>query len=434
MNKKIAALVIPNILSNITVPLLGIVDTAIAGRLSNGAIGAIAIGSTIFNLIYWNCAFLRMGSSGVTAQALGARRLSECGNILVRAMVVSLVLAVVLLTVRSPLSNLSFSLMFGSDDVESMARIYYDVRIWAAPATISLYALYGWFIGMQNSRTPMICSLLLNVVNISAGIWLVFGLGWEIEGIAWATVAAQYSGMIFMLSVVAIKYQRIVMSIEWSKVVRLDPMLQFFNLNKDIFIRNLGVITVYTLFTSASSQLGDNTLALNAMLMHLFTLYSYMSDGMALAAESLVGRYIGARNVTSLRRAMRLLTLWSICFSLIFVAIYGVGWGEILRIFTSSQEIIDSARGYVWWLILIPLFGCTPFLLDGILIGATDSKTMRNAMILSTLTFLATYYATRNSMGNNAIWLAFTIFLIARGGYILLLTRGLRSIIDSVRR
>ncbi|MFR9651861.1 MAG: MATE family efflux transporter [Rikenellaceae bacterium] len=434
MNRKIASLAIPNTLSNITVPLLGVVDTAIAGRLSEGeqAIGAIAIGAAIFNLIYWNCAFLRMGSSGVTAQAFGARRLAECGNILVRSLAISALLAIILLAIQRPLSEICFSLMFGSEQVEAMARSYFNIRIWAAPATISLYALYGWFIGMQNSRTPMLCSFLLNIVNIAVGLWLVFGSGFGIEGIAWATVAAQYSGVLFMGIVVAIGYRPIIKRIEWHRVLMLQPMLSFFNLNKNIFLRNLLLVAVYTFFTSASTSMGDNTLALNAILMHLFTLYSYMSDGMALAAESLVGRYIGAQSMTLLRRAVRSLTLWSACFSLLFVAIYIIGWREILAIFSDSAEIINLASDYIWWIILIPLFGCAPFLLDGILIGATDSKTMRNAMLLSTTTFFVTYFATYSIMGNNALWLSFTTFLIARGGYILLLTRGLRSVYSCV--
>ena len=211
MNKKIAALVIPNIISNITVPLLGVVDTAIAGRLSNGeqAIGAISIGATIFNLIYWNCAFLRMGSSGVTAQALGARKLEECGNILVRAVIIALILSATLLLLQNPISKLSFAIMFGSDTVESIAIRYFDIRIWAAPATVSLYAIQGWFIGMQNSKTPMICSFILNIINIVAGVVLVFQFGMGIEGVAYATVAAQYSGLLFMLLVLAAKYSRI---------------------------------------------------------------------------------------------------------------------------------------------------------------------------------------------------------------------------------
>lgn len=430
MNRKIAALAIPNTLSNITVPLLGVVDTAIAGRLGEGeqAIGAIAIGAAIFNLIYWNCAFLRMGSSGVTAQAFGARRLAECANILIRSLAISGVLAIVLLAIQHPLSELSFSLMFGSDEVETMARSYFDIRIWAAPATISLYALYGWFVGMQNSRTPMFCSFLLNIVNIVVGVWLVFGYGCGIEGIAWATVAAQYSGLLFMFAVILLRYRTIIKRIEWRKVLMVQPMLSFFNLNKDIFLRNILLVAVYTFFTSASTSMGDNILALNAILMHLFTLYSYMSDGMALAAESLVGRYIGARSVTLLRQAVKSLTLWSICFSLLFVALYIFGWRGILGIFSDSAEIIDLASDYIWWLIMIPLFGCAPFLLDGILIGATDSKTMRNAMMLSTATFFATYFATYRAMENDALWLSFTIFLIARGLYILLLTRGLSSL------
>lgn len=418
MNRRILNLAIPNVISNITIPLLGMVDIAIAGRLTgstDASIGAIAIGAAIFDFIYWNCAFIRMGTSGLTAQAFGARNFAECANILARSVVAALVVAILLLVFQNAVGAFSLGIMHGSETVQSMAREYFFARIWAAPATISLYAIHGWFIGMQNSKTPMVVAIAMNGVNIGVSLLLVYKFDMGIKGIAWGTVAAQYSGVIISWIFWAVNYRRFARYISMRESIHLRPMLHFLNVNKDIFIRTACVVAVYTFFTSASSGMGDTTLAINTLLMQLFTLFSYMSDGLAYAAESLVGKFVGAGNRASLRHCIVNLFYWGLGIAVAFIAIYLLFWRDILSLFTTSDTIISGAGAYIIWIVLVPLLGFGPFLLDGILIGATRTKILRNTMFFATLIFFALYYSTINILGNDALWLSFIIYLIARG-------------------
>ncbi len=427
MNRQILRLAIPNIISNITIPLLGMVDTAIAGRLDNGAaaIGAIGIGTTIFNMIYWTCGFLRMGTSGVTAQAYGARDLRECTRILVRSMSVAVVLALLLVVLRNPLGRFSLGLMEGSEGAQALAAEYFFARIWAAPASISLFAIHGWFIGMQNSRTPMVVSIISNVVNILFSALFVFRLGMGIAGIAWGTVVAQYTGVAVSWLFWARYYGRLAKYADLRESIRLKPMTRFFHINKDIFLRTLCLVTAYTFFTAASSRFGDTVLATNTLLMQLFTLFSYMSDGFAYAAESLAGKYIGARNRPALREAIVKLFWWSLGIAVAYVALYLAGWRGILSLFTPSREILDTAGRYIGWVIAIPLVGCLPFLIDGILLGATQTKALRNTTFLALVVYFGLYYLSVGQLGNNALWLAFVGFIAARGILLLHATRNL---------
>ena len=272
MNRRILRLAIPNIISNITIPLLGMVDTAIAGRLGDGAaaIGAIGIGTTIFNMIYWTCGFLRMGTSGITAQAYGARNLRECTDILVRSMSVAIVLALLLVLLRNPVGRFSLGLMQGSEGARALAAEYFFARIWAAPASISLFAIHGWFIGMQNSKTPMVVSIISNVVNVIFSALFVFRFDMGIAGVAWGTVVAQYTGVAVSWIFWGVYYGRLAKYADLRRSIRLKPMTQFFHINKDIFLRTLCLVTAYTFFTAASSRFGDTVLATNTLLMQLF--------------------------------------------------------------------------------------------------------------------------------------------------------------------
>lgn len=426
MNRRILRLAIPNIISNITIPLLGMIDTAIVGRLGEAAaIGAIGIGTTIFNMIYWTCGFLRMGTSGITAQAYGSRNLRECTHILVRSMTVAVTLAVLLVIFRHPIGTLALRLMQGSEGAQRLAADYFFARIWAAPASISLFAIHGWFIGMQNSKTPMVVSLISNVVNVVFSLLFVFHYDMGIAGVAWGTVVAQYSGVAASWIFWSVNYGRLRKYIDWRASMRLKPMTQFFHINKDIFLRTLCLVAAYTFFTAASSRFGDEVLATNTLLMQLFTLFSYMSDGFAYAAESLTGRYIGARNRRGLKEAIGRLLWWSLAIALLYVAVYLLGWRSILSLFTDSEAIIDTARHYIGWVIVIPLAGCIPFLIDGILLGATRTQMLRNTMFIAIACYFGLYYATVPALGNNAVWLAFVSFIVLRGILLLIATRNL---------
>ena len=424
MNRKILALAIPNIISNITVPLLGMVDMALVGHLGNDSlIGAMAIGVAIFNFIYWNFAFLRMGTSGLVAQAFGARNFREVGSVFVRSVSVALLVAVLLLLFRHGIGKLAFRMMEGSTETMQAAAEYFYIRLWAAPATLSLFAFQGWFIGMQNSRFPMYISIMINVIF---GVWFVYGLHWGIAGVAWSTVVAQYSGLLTASLLWLIYYRRFIRQVSLRESFDLRPMVRFFRVNRDIFLRTACIVIVYTFFTSASSGMGDTILAINSLLMQLFTLFSYMMDGFAFAAESLIGRYVGARNAVMVQRSLRGLLAWSGGVALLYVVIYALFWEPLLGLFTSSPAILTGAADYILWVIAVPLIGFAPFLVDGALIGATATRVMRNSVFLSTVAFFVVYFALRGLVGNNALWLAFMVFLVLRGLLQYWMTGGLK--------
>ncbi len=436
MNKRILGLALPNIITNITVPLLGMVDMAIVGNLSVAHLGAIAIGTQIFNLIYWNFGFLRMGTSGFTAQAYGANDMNEAVRIFVRAITSALAVALLLLILQWPLSRLSLLIFQVKDgpDVLQLALAYFFVRIWAAPATLGLYAVKGWFIGMQNAKLPMWIAIFLNTVNIACSLIFVLVLHWDIRGVALGTVIAQYSGLAVGLFFMVKKYGWVFSHYRASaKAIIADSlhwneMRHFFKVNGDIFLRTVCLATVFTFTTAASGHISKEVLAIDALLMQFFTLFSYIMDGFAYAGESLVGRYIGARDSRSLRLSVRLLLLWGFALTLLFTLLYAVGGDWFLRIFSKDATIIDGAKTYMFWTLVIPVCGFAAFLFDGIFVGATASRAMRNCMFAATLAFFAIYYlGTRLLLGdtpvtplveirwNNILWTAFMAYLALRG-------------------
>ena len=435
MNRKILQLALPNIITNITVPLLGMVDMAIVGHLSQLHIGAIAIGTQIFNLIYWNFGFLRMGTSGFTAQAYGARQLDEAVRVFLRAFVIALAIALMLIVLQYPIALLSRWIFNGSDTVIALALEYFFIRIWAAPATLGLYAIKGWFIGMQNSRLPMWIAIFINIVNIVCSLLFVLVFHWDIKGVALGTVIAQYSGLAIGLFFVIARYgklfrRRLTMQF-LSDTLQWRQMKRFFKVNADIFLRTVCLAAVFTFITSESGRISDEIMAVDALLLQFFTLFSYIMDGFAYAGESLVGRYIGARDRRSLVKAVRYLLVWGLALTVLFTGLYAV-WGEdILRIFSDKQAVIDAARPYLFWILIVPICGFAAFLFDGIFVGATASRTMRNSMFVATVAFFLIFYtltqllqAQADFQRNNMLWTAFMVYLAARGiGQALMLRR-----------
>ncbi|MBP5548424.1 MAG: MATE family efflux transporter [Bacteroidales bacterium] len=434
MNRKILQLALPNIITNITVPLLGMVDTAIVGHLSEQHIGAIAIGTQIFNLIYWNFGFLRMGTSGFTAQAYGSRRFDEAVRVFIRAISIAIAIALVLVALQYPLAMISKAIFNGSDDVISMALIYFYIRIWAAPATLGLYAIKGWFIGMQNSKLPMWIAIFINVINIICSLFFVIGLKMDIKGVALGTVIAQYSGLLVGLFFIYFRYGKLFRrynSIHFLKeTLHWRQMKLFFKVNGDIFLRTVCLAAVFTFITSESGRISDNILAVDTLLMQFFTLFSYIMDGFAYAGESLVGRYIGARNRKSLVSAVRHILLWGLALTILFTIAYALCGEQILRIFSDKPEIIETSRPYLFWVLIVPVCGFAAFLFDGIFVGATASRTMRNTMFIATAVFFILFFGlmallNNNSnfnnpqshefLWNNILWLSFMVYLAARG-------------------
>lgn len=433
MNREIIRLAIPNIISNITVPLMGIASTAIAGHWgvnSAATIGALAIGASIFNFIYWNCSFVRMGTSGLTAQAYGARDYEECTNMLARALVVAAVLGLLLLLLQWPIGELTLWAMHGDE----MTRDYFYARIWAVPAGILLFGFNGWFTGMQNAVIPMATAIVVNLIHIGCSFAFAFGLNLGIVGIAYASVLAQYIGVALSLLLLWARYRGMLTKIDWRRVLAIEPLKNFFRINRDIMIRTLCNVIVYTFLTAASARMGDaNILAVNTLLIQLFTLFSYMTDGFAYAAEALTGRFIGARDPQRLRLCINRSILWSVVIAVLFVALYVIGWRDLLGLFVDQEQenatqIIELAGSYIGWIILIPLFCAIPFALDGIMIGATESRVMRDSMCFATAGFFLLYFGAIGWIGNDALWAAFTLYMILRGLFQYLLTHRLQTL------
>ena len=416
MNRKILQLAIPSIVSNITVPLLGLVDVAIVGHLGSASyIGAIAVGGMLFNMIYWIFGFLRMGTSGMTAQAYGKRDLTEVVRTLLRAVGVGLLISLGLWILQSPILRGAFVLIDATEEVKRWASLYFNICIWGAPAVLGLYGFAGWFIGMQNSRFPMFIAITQNIVNIVASLCFVFVLGMKVEGVALGTLIAQYAGLFMAFALWLKYYGRLKAYINWDGLWG-GAMRRFFSVNSDIFFRTLCLVAVTTFFTSTGARQGDVILAVNTLLMQLFTLFSYIMDGFAYAGEALAGRFIGAKNDVGLRKYIRLLFLWGIGLSLSFTILYAFLGKDFLGLLTNDTSVIESSGDYFYWVLAIPLCGFSAFLWDGIFIGATATRQMLYSMLVASATFFIMYYLFYRSMGNHALWMAFLGYLSLRGG------------------
>ncbi|WP_302761546.1 MATE family efflux transporter [Phocaeicola coprocola] len=415
-SQRILHIAIPSIISNITVPLLGLIDVTIVGHLGSASyIGAIAVGGMLFNMIYWIFGFLRMGTSGLTAQSYGAHDLKEVTRILLRSTGISLMLALALLILQYPIRLIAFELIDTSAEVQQLATLYFHICIWGAPATLGLYSFSGWFIGMQNSRFPMFIAITQNIVNIVASLFFVFVFGMKVEGVALGTLIAQYAGL-FMAYLLWLRYYRPLRKyISRKQLFTHDAMKRLFQVNRDIFLRTLCLVAVTVFFTSTGAAFGDVVLAVNTLLMQLFTLFSYIMDGFAYAGEALTGKYIGAGNRQELQRTIRHLFGWGIALSLAFTLLYGIGGKEFLGLLTNEQSVISASGDYFYWVLAIPLAGFAAFLLDGICIGATSTHIMLKAMVVASGSFFLIYYSLHNVLHNHALWLGFIVYLALRG-------------------
>ncbi len=413
MNKKILHLAIPNIIANLAVPLLSSVDTALVGHLDGVYyIGAVSIGSMIFNFIYWGFGFLRMGTTGLSAQALGGKDNGEVLHILLRALAVAMLAACLLILGQWLIEDISFYLINATADVERYARSYFRIRIWAAPATLGLYAFTGWYLGMQNARYPLYITIFANVANVIFDIWFVNYAGMYSDGVAWGTVAAQYLGLILAILLFIKKYKNYLGFYKRTALLHPEKIKAFFMLNRDIFIRTISLLFVFSFFTAKSAELGDDLLAANTILMQLWMIFSFGIDGFAFAAESLIGKAIGAGDRDSLRKTIRYIFLWGSGLGLLFSIIYALGAATILGFFTNNSALIRLCLSYMGWTIAAPFINSFCYIWDGIYIGATASKAMRNTMLFSVfVTFLPLFYLGRYLAGNHGIWAAMLIFM-----------------------
>ena len=409
INKDILKLALPSILANITVPLVGMVDIAVAGHLDVNAatmIGGIAIGTMLFDLLYWNFGFLRIGTGGLAAQAYGRGDRKECARILSRALGISIAIAVVLLAIQWVFIKAAFIVVDCTPEVQKLASRYFFIRIWAAPATLGLMALKGWFIGMQDSVSAMVSDVTVNGMNILMSILLALGLvigdksivaGIGFPGIAAGTVIAQWTGLLISLGIIVFKYSRNTMSLlhkeDLKGLFKGSETRRFFVMNRDLFIRSLCFIAIYIGFTVISARYGDTLLAVSSILMKLLMIFSYFTDGFAYAGEALTGKYIGAQDRPMVRQTVKWTFVWSMGIALLFMLIYQFAGVPMLRMMTSDSSVIEAAKGYLPWLLLMPVVGCAAFTWDGIYIGATASRQMRNSMLWAVVSFVTVWAA-----------------------------------------
>ena len=430
LNSQILRLAVPSILANITIPLVGIVDTAIVGHIANATyIGGIAIGTMLFDLLYWNFGFLRVGTSGMTAQAYGRGDGVECARLLTQSVSIALIGAVVLWLIQWLFVTAVLAIVPCSTEVAAFAREYFFIRIWAAPATLSLMAFKGWFIGMQDTVSPMITDIVVNVVNMTVSYVLAVYTPLGALGVAYGTLVAQFTGLLLALVICLFKYKTVVQDIVrllCDKAIRLfgdKEMKRFMSLNANLFVRSLCFMVVYVGFTSLASQYGDVELAVSTIMMKLFMLFSYFVDGFAYAGEALVGKEYGASRALAssphrLVRIVRLLFAWSLGVGLLFTLLFAVWSEECYLAMTNDMEVLSRLVDYTLWLIAMPLVSTLAFMWDGVYAGATAGKQIRNAMIYAALGFVTCYLATYWWLGIQGLYIAYFAHLVARVVYL----------------
>ena len=448
MNKQILRLAIPSILANITIPLVGLVDTAIVGHISDAhAIGGIAIGTMLFDLLYWNFGFLRVGTSGMTAQAFGRGDREHCARLLTQSISIALIGAAIIWALQWLFVTATLAIIPCSTEVAAFARKYFFIRVWAAPATLSLMAIKGWFIGMQDTVSPMITDMVVNVVNMVASYVLAVYTPMGALGVALGTVIAQLTGLLLGVLIIVWKYRHVWQGLSiWQLAKDRQGIRNLITLNANLFVRSLCFMVVYVGFTSLSSMYGDTDLAVCSILMKLFMLVSYFVDGFAYAGEALVGKYIGAAKsnpisdspsgrpvsnspsgASEISSLVRLLFLWSLGVGTIFTVLFAVSYLPMYRMMTSDTVVLARLTDFVGWLIAMPIVSTLAFMWDGVFTGATAGKQIRNAMIWAAIGFVVGYVVTYHYLGTHALFVGYFLHLAARVIYLSVTWRPLAS-------
>jgi MATE family multidrug resistance protein len=428
--RRVVGLALPMVVSNATVPLLGIVDTAVVGHLASPAhLGGVAVGSLLFGYVYWSFGFLRQATGGLAAQSFGAGDGDELRAGLARAGLVALGAGAVLIVLLAPFLHPLLGLVGASPEVEGHALSYARVRLASAPATLANYALLGALIGLQRPRSALVLMLVTNGVNIVLALAFVMGFGWGVPGVAAATVISEYIGAVTGAGLLARALRPHPGRLEWLRVWDARAALRLARLNRDIFVRNLALTSAFSLFTVIGARLGDATLAANAVLMNFHTLAGYVLDGFADAAEALVGQAVGRRDPGAVRAAIRAAAEWITILALLGVALFWACGELLIDVMTGLPEVRAEARVYLVYLVLAPVLGCWAFLLDGVFVGATRGAEMRNAMLGAFATFTVLAVALTPAIGNHGLWAAYVVFMLARAGLLgLYVPRLVRSV------
>lgn len=417
LNHEILKLAIPNIISNITVPLLGLVDMMLMGHLESVAyIGAIGLGGTIFSVMYSIFSFMRAGTTGFTAQAYGGQDRQEISYAFYRSICIAFIATVLVLSLQRPIEWIAMQLLNGSEEVLAFTSDYFRVRIWAAPAVLCLYTFNGWYIGMQNTTIPMVIAILINVVNIGLSVLFVNVFKMGVVGVALGTVIAQYAGLLTAFIFMLVRYRQYLVPVRRAILLQADKLRRFFKVNTDFMIRSILLVLTIAFFTNQSAKLGDDILAVNMILMQFFYIFSYFTDGFAYAGEALVGRFTGAHDLSNLKKTIKYLLIWGVALSVPFTLLYWAFPEAFIRLVSDQPGVAEQARPYYIYMVLIPVITFAAFLWDGIYIGATAAREIRNTMIIaSLLVFLPAWYFLMPVYGNHGLWIAFLLFMVARG-------------------
>ncbi len=414
LDRQILGLALPAIVANITTPLLSLVDVAIVGHLGSAVyVGAIAVGGSIFSMLYWLFGFLRFGTSGLTAQALGRGSARQTSLLLQRSLLIALGFGIILITAHYPLGHAALSFMDTDADTAGKAWLYFSILIYGAPASLATFALTGWFVGMQDTRTPMWISLLVNVVNITASLILVHAMDYDLAGVAYGTLLAQWTGFIVSAATCAIHYK--VRPQPLSELLHVSELKTFFKVNTDIFLRTVCLIAVTVWFTRTGAGLGPVMLAVNTLLMQFFILFSYIMDGFAFAGEAICGKSYGASDSHSLNRQIHRLLQWGLALATVFTAGYALGGQYLIALLTNDSGVIETAEKYRLWAAGIPLAGFMAFTWDGVLTGVTRTRLMLGTMSAASAIFFILYLLLFPAIGNHGLWTAFLAYLFTRG-------------------
>ena len=415
-NRDVWRIAAPMILSNVSVPLLGMVDTGVTGHLDSSVyLGAVAIGAMIFSFLYTGMNFLRMGTTGIAAQSYGADDNDGLRVALGQAVIVALLIAVTLIVLQQPIGRIAMHLLGPDPETRVFALEYFSIRIWSAPGTLANFALIGWFIGLSNARVPLLIFLTINITNIVLDLLFVIVLGMKVDGVALASVLAEYSGLLVGATFAVSALRR--RSGHWPipRLVNLSAYRAFFAVNANLFVRTMALVFTLGFVTAQGARLGGLVLAANAVLMNFQNLTAFGLDGIAHAAEAMVGRAIGQRRRDALEEAVRLTLRWSLIFAIGFTLFYATAGRLIIGILTDLPEVREAATRYLPWMIASPLISVWCFIYDGVFVGATRARAMRDIMIVSTLAiFLPAWYFLQ-PLGNDGLWLAFMVFMASRG-------------------
>jgi MATE family multidrug resistance protein len=424
--RRVFLLAVPLILSNLTQPLLSTVDTVLSGHLPGAAaLGGVALGGIFFNAVFWTFGFLRMGTTGLVAQAHGARDGHALRLHFLRGLLTAAVLGAAILILQGPLISIALGLLGASAEVHRNALLYCHIRIWSAPAALANYVILGSLLGRQRARTALGLQAAINVVNVAVALELVMRLHWGVAGIASATLTADWSGLLLGLIVLRLAQPKAgavpTGRIHWRELADGPSLRHLFALNRDIFLRTLGLVAAYAWFTRSGARAGDATLAANAVLLNLHSIASYALDGFANATEALVGEAVGGRKLADYRGILRASTVLAFAVAALISLAY-LGFGrELVGLFTNQAAVRELALRYLPWAVALPVVSVGGFQLDGVFIGATRARELRDSMLLSLAGFLALALVLAQLMGNNGLWCAFCCFMVLRG-----VTLGLR--------